>query len=167
MSPTTAASARPLAPIAGLVCLLAAHGACLDLMFRSPELYGTGMAVSPVTDWRLYDTIYTERLMGLPDQNIAGYRDASVLPLADRLRGNLLLVHGTGDDNVHFQNSEVLINALVAADKPFTMMAYPNRSHCICEGLNTTRHIYGLLTKYFMDKVPAGAGDPRPGTAGR
>jgi dipeptidyl-peptidase-4 len=129
----------------------------LNLMFRSPELYGTGMAVSPVTDWRLYDTIYTERLMGLPDDNAAGYRAASVLPLADRLKGNLLLVHGTGDDNVHFQNSEFLINALVAADRPFTMMAYPNRTHCICEGVNTSRHVYGLLTQYLTDKVPAGA----------
>jgi len=74
-----------------------------------------------------------------------------------RLTGNLLLVHGMGDDNVHYQNSEFLINALVAADKPFTMMAYPNRTHCICEGVNTSRHVYGLLTQYLTDKIPAGA----------
>jgi len=129
----------------------------LNLLLRSPELYGTGMAVSPVTDWRLYDTIYTERYMGLPDGNAAGYRDASVVPLVGRLTGNLLLVHGMGDDNVHYQNSEFLINALVAADKPFTMMAYPNRTHCICEGVNTSRHVYGLLTQYLTDKIPAGA----------
>jgi dipeptidyl-peptidase-4 len=129
----------------------------LSLMFRSPEIYGTGMAVSPVTDWRLYDTIYTERFMGLPDGNAAGYQAASLLPLAGRLTGNLLLMHGSGDDNVHFQNSEMLINALVAADKPFRMMAYPNRTHCICEGANTTRHVYGLLTDYLAEKIPAGA----------
>jgi dipeptidyl-peptidase-4 len=129
----------------------------LSLMFRSPEIYGTGMAVSPVTDWRLYDTIYTERFMGLPDGNAAGYQAASLLPLAGRLTGNLLLMHGSGDDNVHFQNSEMLINALVAADKPFRMMDYPNRTHCICEGANTTRHVYGLLTDYLAEKIPAGA----------
>jgi dipeptidyl-peptidase-4 len=133
----------------------------LSLMFRSPEIYGTGMAVSPVTDWRLYDTIYTERFMGMPDANAAGYQAASLLPLAGRLTGNLLLMHGMGDDNVHFQNSEMLINALVAADKPFRMMAYPNRTHCICEGVNTTRHVYGLLTDYLAEKIPAGpAGSP-------
>ncbi len=128
----------------------------LSLLFRSPEIYGTGMAVSPVTDWHLYDSIYTERFMGLPDGNPAGYQAASLLPLAGRLRGNLLLMHGEGDDNVHFQNSEMLINALVAADKPFRMMAYPNRSHCICEGSGTTRHVYGLLTDYLAEKIPAG-----------
>jgi dipeptidyl-peptidase-4 len=128
----------------------------LSLLFRSPEIYGTGMAVSPVTDWHLYDSIYTERFMGLPDGNPAGYQAASLLPLASHLRGNLLLMHGAGDDNVHFQNSEELINALVAADKPFRMMAYPNRTHCICEGSGTTRHVYGLLTDYLEEKIPAG-----------
>jgi dipeptidyl-peptidase-4 len=129
----------------------------LNLMLRSPDLYGTGMSVAPVTDWRVYDTIYTERLMGLPQDNVAGYREASVIPLANHLRGNLLLVHGTGDDNVHFQNSELLINALVAADKPFSMMAYPNRTHCICEGSGTSLHVFSLLERYLHDHVPAGA----------
>jgi dipeptidyl-peptidase-4 len=114
------------------------------------------MAVSPVTDWRLYDNVYTERFMGLLDGNAGGYQAASLLPLASRLKGNLLLMHGMGDDNVHFQNSEMMINALVAADKPFRMMAYPNRTHCICEGNGTTRHVYELLTEYLTEKIPAG-----------
>ena len=129
----------------------------LNLLLRSPDVYGTGMAVAPVTDWRYYDTIYTERLMGLPQDNATGYHAASLLPLADRLRGNLLLVHGTGDDNVHFQNSELLINALVAANKPFSMMAYPNRTHCICEGPGTSLHVYTMLDRYLRDHVAAGA----------
>jgi dipeptidyl-peptidase-4 len=129
----------------------------LNLMFRYPDLYQTGMAVAPVPDERLYDTIYQERYMGLPQENAAVYRDGSPLFFADRLRGNQLLVHGSGDDNVHFQGSERLINALVAANRPFTLMVYPNRSHCICEGTGTTVHIYSLLTRYLEEHVPAGA----------
>ena len=128
----------------------------LNLMFRYPELYQTGMAVAPVPDERLYDTIYQERYMGLPQENEAVYREASPLFFAARLRGTLLLVHGSGDDNVHFQGSERLINALVAANRPFTLMVYPNRSHCICEGSGTTVHIYSLLTRYLEAHVPAG-----------
>jgi len=128
----------------------------LSLMFRYPELYQTGMSVAPVPDERLYDTIYQERYMGLPQENEAVYREGSPLFFADRLRGNLLLVHGSGDDNVHFQGSERLINALVAANRPFTLMVYPNRSHCICEGGGTTLHLYSLLTRYLEAHVPAG-----------
>lgn len=69
---------------------------------------------------------------------------------------NLLLVHGTGDDNVHYQNTEALINALVAANKAFTLMSYPNRTHSISEGPNTTRHLYELLTRYLRENLPAG-----------
>ena len=128
----------------------------LNVMFRYPDLYQTGMAVAPVPDERLYDTIYQERYMGLPQENEAAYRAGSPLFFADHLRGNLLLVHGSGDDNVHFQGSERLINALVAANRPFTLMVYPNRSHCICEGSGTTLHIYSLLTRYLEEHVPAG-----------
>jgi dipeptidyl-peptidase 4 len=128
----------------------------LNLMFRYPDLYQTGMAVAPVPDERLYDTIYQERYMGLPQENAAAYREGSALFFANRLRGNLLLVHGSGDDNVHFQGSERLINTLVAANRPFTLMVYPNRSHCICEGSGTTLHIYSLLTRYLEEHVPAG-----------
>jgi len=125
----------------------------LNLMFRSPELYGTGMAVAPVSDQRYYDTIYQERYMGLPQLNADGYRLGSPINFAPNLRGNLLLVHGSGDDNVHFQNSEALVNVLIAANRPFTMMDYPNRSHCICEGQGTTVHLYEMLTRYLGEHL--------------
>ena len=129
----------------------------LNLMFRYPELYQTGMSVAPVPDVRLYDTIYQERYMGLPQENQAAYREGSPVFFADKLRGNLLVVHGSGDDNVHFQGTERLVNALVAADRPFTLMVYPNRSHCICEGEGTSLHLYSLLTRYLEQNLPAGA----------
>ncbi|GJG85957.1 peptidase S9 [Gemmatimonadetes bacterium T265] len=128
----------------------------LNLLFRYPALYRMGMAVAPVSDPRYYDTIYEERYMGLPQEDSARYRQAAAVSVAAGLRGDLLLVHGTGDDNVHYQNSEAVINALVAANKPFTMMAYPNRSHCICEGDNTSRHLFELLTRYLHEHLPAG-----------
>jgi len=128
----------------------------LNMLFRYPELYDTGMSVAPVSDQRYYETIYQERYMGLPQDNPDGYKNGSPITFAKNLLGNLLLVHGTGDDNVHYQNTEVLVNALVAANKPFTMMAYPNRSHSIHEGKNTTRHLYELLTRYLNEKTPPG-----------
>ena len=128
----------------------------LNLMFRYPELYQTGMSVAPVPDERLYDTIYQERYMGLPQENEAAYHDGSPLFFADRLRGNLLVVHGSGDDNVHFQGTERLVNALVAANRPFTLMVYPNRTHCICEGDGTSLHLYSLLTRYLEQHLAAG-----------
>jgi dipeptidyl-peptidase 4 len=128
----------------------------LHLMFRYPELYQTGMAVAPEADVRLYDTIYQERYLGLPQQSPDVYREASAVTYADRLRGNLLVVHGQGDDNVHYQATERLINALVAANKPFTMMEYPNRTHCICEGDGTTLHLFSLLTRYLEQNLPPG-----------
>ena len=94
--------------------------------------------------------------MGLLSGNPDGYRLGSPVTFADSLRGNLLLVHGTGDDNVHYQGSERLINALVRAGKQFTMMAYPNRSHGIFEGPGTTRHLYGLLTSYLLGHLKPG-----------
>jgi dipeptidyl-peptidase-4 len=136
----------------------------LNMLFRAPELYHMGMAVAPVTDFRFYDTIYSERYLGLPGDNPDAYRAASPITFADALKGDLLLVHGSGDDNVHFQNSETLINALVAADKPFTMMEYPNRTHCICEGAGTSRHLFTLLWSYLHEHLPAG---PRVSTATR
>ena len=129
----------------------------LNLLFRYPELYQTGMSVAPVPDERLYDTIYQERYMGLPQENEAAYREGSALTFADSLRGNLLVVHGSGDDNVHYQGTERLVNRLVAADRPFTLMVYPNRSHCICEGEGTSLHLYSLLTRYLEHNLPPGA----------
>ena len=128
----------------------------LNAIFRYPNIYRTAMSVAPVPDMHLYDSIYQERYMGLPQENEEDYRQGSPITFASQLRGNLLLVHGTGDDNVHFQGTERLINALIAANKPFSMMAYPNRSHGIFEGENTTRHLYELLTRYLLANLPPG-----------
>jgi dipeptidyl-peptidase 4 len=133
----------------------------LHLLFRYPEIYQTGMAVAPEADVRLYDTIYQERYLGLPQRSPDAYREASAVTYADRLRGNLLVVHGQGDDNVHYQATERLINALVAANKPFTMMEYPNRTHCICEGDGTTLHLFSLLTRYLEQNLAPGPADNR------
>lgn len=127
----------------------------LNAMFRYPEIYRMGMAVAPVADMRLYDTIYQERYMGLPKDNAEDYKQGSPLTFAGGLKGDLLVVHGTGDDNVHYQGTELLINELVKDNKPFTMMAYPNRTHGIFEGENTTRHLYELLTRYLKEHLPA------------
>ena len=128
----------------------------LNLLFQAPDLYQMGIAMSPVSDQRLYDTIYTERYMGLPQDDSDVYRQASPMSYIDRFKGHLLLIHGSGDDNVHYQNTEVVVNALVTADKPFDLMVYPNRTHCICEGENTTRHVYELITRYTREHLPAG-----------
>jgi dipeptidyl-peptidase 4 len=128
----------------------------LNAMFRYPELYKMGMAVAPEADIRYYDTIYTERYMGLPQDNPEEYKQGSPITYVDGLKGDLLIVHGTGDDNVHYQATEYLINALVAKNKVFTMMAYPNRTHGIFEGDGTTLHLYSLLTRYLKEHLPAG-----------
>ncbi|MBC8025960.1 MAG: S9 family peptidase [Steroidobacteraceae bacterium] len=128
----------------------------LHLMFRAPDVYRMGMSVAPVPDVRNYDTIYQERYVGLPSTDSAAYHDASPIHYVAGLRGNLLVVHGTGDDNVHYQGTEQLVNALVAANKPFTMMSYPNRSHGIFEGRGTRLHLYSLLTRYTHENLPAG-----------
>ena len=128
----------------------------LNLLFRYPEIYKTGMAVAAVSDELTYDNIYTERYMGLPSENPTDYSDGSPKNFAKNLRGNLLIVHGTGDDNVHYQNAELLINELIRQNKQFTMMAYPNRSHGIYEGKNTRRHLYTLLTNYLNTNCPPG-----------
>jgi reactive intermediate/imine deaminase len=126
----------------------------LHALFRHPDLYRAGMSVAPVPNMRLYDTIYQERYMGLPSANADGYRNGSPITWAHQLKGHLLVVHGTGDDNVHYQGTEALLNELVAHNKTFDMMAYPNRSHGISEGKGTTRHLYGLLTRYLTNHVP-------------
>jgi dipeptidyl-peptidase-4 len=112
--------------------------------------------VAPVPDVRLYDTIYQERYTGLPQGPGDAYEQNSPITFAGGLEGNLLVVHGTGDDNVHYQGTEMLINALVAAGKQFTVMPYPNRSHGIFEGPGTTMHLRTLLTDYLMQKMPPG-----------
>ncbi len=128
----------------------------LNVMFRYPGLYRMGMAVAPVPDMHLYDTIYQERYMGLPQENEADYKEGSPITYADRLTGELLVVHGSGDDNVHYQGTERLVNALVAANKPFQLMVYPNRTHGIYEGEGTTLHLFSLLTRFLTEHLPAG-----------
>ena len=113
-------------------------------------------SVAPVPDQRLYDTIYQERYMGLLGPNAAKYDSASALSQAAGLKGHLLLVHGSGDDNVHFQGSQRMLNNLIALNKSVDFMEYPNRSHCICEGQGTTLHVYSLLTRYLLTNLPAG-----------
>ncbi len=128
----------------------------LNAMFRYPDVYQVGMSVAPVPDIRYYDSIYQERYCGLPQDHPDEYKQSSPITFASQLKGQLLVVHGTGDDNVHYQGTEALINALVAANKPFTMMAYPNRSHGIYEGPGTTKHLYGLLTRFLNENLPPG-----------
>jgi dipeptidyl-peptidase-4 len=127
----------------------------LNALFRHPELYHTAIAVAPNADQLLYDTIYQERYMGLPADNPEGYREGSPITHAARLQGNLLLVHGTGDDNGHYQGTERLINELIAHQKRFTVMPYPARSHAINEGDQTVPHFYSLLTDYLRDHLLA------------
>jgi dipeptidyl-peptidase-4 len=129
----------------------------LNAMFRYPDVYSVGMSVAPVPDIHYYDSIYQERYCGLPQEHPEEWKQSSPVTFAGQLKGSLLVVHGTGDDNVHYQGTEALINALVAANKQFSMMAYPNRSHGIYEGPGTTKHLYGLLTRYLTEKLPAGA----------
>ena len=124
----------------------------LNCILQFPDVYKTALAVAPVTHWKFYDDIYTERYNGLPQDNAAGYDRGSPLSYAANLRGNLLIVHGSGDDNVHFQNTETMVNALVAANRPFRLMVYPNRTHSISGG-NTTRHLWEMLTAYVLEKL--------------
>lgn len=128
----------------------------LNAMFRYPKIYQTGMSVAPVPDQRLYDNIYQERYSGVPQDMPESYEKGSPVNFAQNLEGNLLLVHGTGDDNVHYQGSEVLINKLIEYNKIFSFMAYPNRSHGIYEGKNTSRHLREILTNYLKKNLPAG-----------
>jgi dipeptidyl-peptidase 4 len=128
--------------------------ATLNAMFRYPDVYHVGMSVAPVPDQHLYDTVYQERYMGLPSQNVDGFRNGSPINFAEGLRGKLLLMHGSGDDNVHYQGTERLVNRLVELNKPFDFMAYPNRSHCICEGQGTTLHVYSKMTRYLLENLP-------------
>ena len=125
----------------------------LNLLFRYPEIYKMGMSVAPVGNQLLYDNIYQERFMGLSSENKEDFLEGSPVTYAKNLKGELLIVHGTGDDNVHYQNTEVVINELIRNNIPFDMMAYPNRSHGIYEGENTSRHLQNLLTRYLLSHL--------------
>ena len=128
----------------------------LNSMFRYPDVFSTGIAIAFVADQRTYDTIYQERYMNTPQLNPEGYAKGSPISYVDGLKGNLLLIHGTGDDNVHYQNCEMLINELVKHGKMFSLMSYPMRTHAINEGDGTTLHLRKTMEKYWLDNLPAG-----------
>ena len=129
----------------------------LHLMFRYPEMYHVGVSQAPVPDITLYDTIYQERYSGLLPEDALRYEAAKAINFAEGLEGDLLLVHGTGDDNVHYQGSERLINELVTLGKQFDLMIYPNRDHGIRGSTDgTTAHLGNLRTNYFLEHLPAG-----------
>ena len=141
---------------------IAVHGwsgggsATLNLMFQYPDIYKTGISIAPVANELLYDNIYQERYMGLPQENMDDFVKGSPMYYARNLRGNLLIVHGTGDDNVHYKGTEMLINELVKYDKQFQVMVYPNRTHAISEGEGTRLHLSHLFTDYLRDHCPGG-----------
>ncbi|HEX6590246.1 MAG TPA: DPP IV N-terminal domain-containing protein [Longimicrobiales bacterium] len=121
-------------------------------MMRGGERFAAGISVAPVTDWRLYDTVYTERFMRTPQENPDGYERSAPINHAEGLTGEMLLIHGTGDDNVHWQQTVQLVDALIAADKDFGFMVYPNRNHSIAGG-NTRVHLYDLMTDWVHEHL--------------
>jgi dipeptidyl-peptidase-4 len=131
----------------------------LNLLFHYPDIYKTGIAIAPVAYRLSYDNIYEERYMGVPTDTATrnNYIRASAVTYAKNLQGNLLVVHGTGDDNVHYQNTEMLVNELVKYNKQFQMMSYPNRSHGLSEGAGTLQHLSTLYTDYLKAHCPPGA----------
>ncbi len=131
--------------------------ATLNLMFKYPEIYKTGISIAAVANQLTYDNIYQERYMGLPQENMEDFISGSPITYAKNLQGNLLYIHGTGDDNVHYQNAELLINELVKYNKQFQLMSYPNRTHSISEGEGTTEHLSTLYTNYLRKYCPPGA----------
>ena len=125
----------------------------LHCMFRHGDVYKTGIAVSFVSLQILYDNIYQERYMGLPNDNVEGYREGSPLTHAKKLTGNLLIMHGTADDNVHYQNFEMLVNELIKNNKLFSMMSYPMRDHGINQRENTTLHLRRTMEQYWKKNL--------------
>jgi dipeptidyl-peptidase-4 len=128
----------------------------LNLLFQYPDIYKTGIAIAAITNQFTYDNIYQERYMGLKSENPNDFIAGSPVTYAKNLKGNLLYIHGTGDDNVHYQNSEILQNELIKHNKYFNIMPYPNRSHGIFEGENTSNHLRMLFTRYLRDHCPPG-----------
>jgi dipeptidyl-peptidase 4 len=121
-------------------------------MTKGADYYKTGIAVAPVTNWRYYDSIYTERFMRTPQENASGYDDNSPINHVDLLKGKYLLVHGSADDNVHYQNTMEMIDALVRANKQFDLFIYPNKNHGIYGG--TTRlHLFTKMTNFVKDNL--------------
>lgn len=121
-------------------------------MFKGADVFKTGIAVAPVTNWRYYDNIYTERYMRTPQENAKGYDDNSPVNMVKQLKGNFLLIHGTADDNVHYQNSIMLIDAMIKANKDYDAEFYPNKNHGISGG-NTRLHLYRRMTNFLLEKL--------------
>jgi dipeptidyl-peptidase-4 len=130
--------------------------ATLNLMFQYPEIYKTGISIAAVSNLLTYDNIYQERYMGLPQEDMEDFVKGSPITYAKNLKGNLLYIHGTGDDNVHYQNAEMLLNELIKNNKLFQFMAYPNRTHNISEGDGTFEHLSTLYTNYLRKNCPPG-----------
>jgi dipeptidyl-peptidase-4 len=128
----------------------------LNLMFRYPEVYSVGVSVASVPDQRLYDTIYQERYLGLPQDSPKAYEESSAINFASGLRGDLMVIHGSGDDNVHFQGFELLVNKLISLGKQFDMRVYPGRTHGISEGKGTNADVYINILGYFEEHLPPG-----------
>jgi dipeptidyl-peptidase-4 len=123
-------------------------------ILKGNDVFKAAIAVAPVMNWRYYDNIYTERFLALPQNNAKGYEDNSPLNFADRLQGNYLLIHGTGDDNVHFQNSAEMVEKLENAGKQFEFRIYPNKNHSIYDNTGRTRlNLYQLMTDFIMRKL--------------
>ncbi|MGA9406687.1 MAG: S9 family peptidase, partial [Bacteroidota bacterium] len=122
------------------------------VILNGADYFKTAIAVAPVTSWRYYDDIYTERYMGTPQNNPAGYVESSPITHASKLKGNFLLIHGTSDDNVHFQNTANFVSALEKANKQFSMMIYPDKNHGIYGGL-TRLHLYTLMTNFILTNL--------------
>lgn len=125
---------------------------------KGADVFKMAIAVAPVTSWRYYDTVYTERYMQTPQENPSGYDENSPVNFVDLLKGDYLLIHGTGDDNVHVQNSMQMINALVEANKEFDFFAYPDRAHGISKGRNTRLHLFKKMTT-FIDRSLGNKGE--------
>ncbi len=120
---------------------------------KGAEVFKMAIAVAPVTSWRFYDSVYTERYMQTPQENPDGYDDNSPLNHVDKLQGAYLLIHGSSDDNVHVQNSMRMVNALVEANKQFDLFIYPDRAHGILEGKNTRLHLFGKMTNFIEEQL--------------
>jgi len=131
----------------------------LNLMFQHPEIYKTGISIAAVTNLLFYDNIYEERYMGLLPENMENYVLGSPIHYAKNLKGNLLFIHGTGDDNVQYDNAEELLNELIKYNKTFQFMPFPNRTHAISEGEGTRKFLSTLYTDYLRKNCPPGAKD--------
>ena len=127
-----------------------------NCLFQGGDTFAMAIAVAPVSSWRFYDTIYTERYMQTPQENASGYDNNSPITHVDKLEGEFMLVHGSADDNVHAQNTMRLVEALVQANKDFDWLVYPDKNHGIYGG-NTRLHLYGKMTKFIKESL----GEPK------